>query len=91
MERIPQRSDWQVIKHDLAHRIREVREEAFGQHGGPLLADALQLPFRTWLNYEGGCTIPAQTILQFIEVTDAHPHWLLTGEGPKYLPRDSAS
>lgn len=90
MEKMPQRSDWQVVKQGLAHRIREIREDTFGQHGGPLLADALQLPFRTWLNYEGGCTIPAQTILRFIELTDAHPHWLLTGEGPKYLARDGA-
>ena len=34
-----------------------------------------------------GCTISAQVILRFIEVTAAHPHWLLTGEGEKYLPR----
>jgi hypothetical protein len=88
MEKLPQSSDWQVIKSELARRIRQIREESFGEHGGPLLADALQLPFRTWLNYEGGCTIPAQVILRFIEVTDAHPHWLLTGEGSKYVMRD---
>jgi len=85
MERIPRQSDWQQIKSELSHRIREVREELYGEHGGPLLADSLRLPFRTWVNYEGGCTIPAQVILRFIEVTDAHPHWLLTGEGDRYL------
>lgn len=68
----------------LAHRVRAVREELFGDHGGPLLAKALRLPFRTWLNYEAGCTIPAQVILHFIDITAAHPHWLLTGDGDKY-------
>ncbi len=31
-------------------------------------------------------TIPAEVILQFIEITEANPHWLLTGDGPRYLP-----
>ena len=79
--------DWQAVKHDLASRVREIREELFGEHGGPLLADALRLPYRTWANYEAGCTIPAQVILRFIEFTRTDPHWLLTGEGEKYLSR----
>lgn len=82
-----QRSDWLVIKTDLARRVRLVREELYGAHGGPMLAAALELPFRTWHNYETGCTIPAPTILRFIEVTDADPHWLLTGEGERYRSR----
>jgi hypothetical protein len=87
MDKTFQHSDSQTLKYDLARRIREIREELYGEHGGPLLAQALSLPFRTWHNYEGGCTIPAQSILRFIEVTDASPHWLLTGEGDKYLSR----
>jgi hypothetical protein len=47
----------------------------------------MQLPVRTWENYETGVTIPATVILGFIEVTGAHPKWLLTGEGERYLPR----
>jgi hypothetical protein len=85
MEKSSQHSDWNVVRSELARRIREIREELYGQHGGPLLAEALELPYRTWHNYESGCTIPAHSILRFIEVTDAHPHWLLTGEGEKYL------
>ena len=91
MESSSQRPDWQVVKSGLAHRVREVREELFGENGGPLLAASLRLPFRTWLNYEAGCTIPAQIILRFIEMTDAHPHWLLTGAGEKYLERREAN
>lgn len=87
MEKSFQPSDWQAIKNDLARRIREVRRELYGDHGGPMLADALNLPFRTWHSYEEGSSIPAHSILRFIEVTDAHPHWLLTGEGDKYLAR----
>jgi len=81
------RSDWLVIKSDLAGRVREVREDLYGVHGGPMLAEQLGLPFRTWHNYEIGCTIPAQTILRFIEVTDASPRWLLSGEGEMYRTR----
>ena len=47
----------------------------------------LGIPFRTWHNYEIGCTIPAHTILRLIEVTGAHPHWLLTGKGERFLDR----
>ena len=82
-----QQSDWQVIKFDLARRVRDVRKDLYGIHGGPLLAQALNIPFRTLMNYESGCTIPAPTILRFIEVTDADPHWLLTGEGDRYQSR----
>ena len=77
--------DWPTVKSDLARRIREIRQELFGEHGGPLLAEALQIPFRTWLNYENGYTIPAPSILRFIELTKANPHWLLTGRGEKFL------
>ena len=86
MEWQPQRPDWPAVKDGLARRIREVREELYGAHGGPLLAEALRIPFRTWHQYETGCTIPAAVILRFIELTEAHPHWLLTGQGEKYLP-----
>lgn len=62
----------------------------YGVNGGPMLAEALGIPYRTWHNYEGGCTIPAHTILQLIEVTGAHPHWLLTGKGERFLDRGPA-
>ena len=81
---------WQVIKSDLARRVRDVREDLYGLHGGPMLARELAIPFRTLVNYEAGCTIPAPTILRFIEVTDADPHWLLTGEGERYQSRRRA-
>jgi hypothetical protein len=79
-------SDWVNLKNDLAVRIREIREELYGAHGGPLIAKSLGIPFRTWLNYENGFTIPASSILRFIELTKANPHWLLTGQGDKYVP-----
>ena len=88
MDQDPPSPDWQVRKRALAGRIREIREELFGEHGGPLLADALKIPFRTWVRYEAGSTVPAQVMLRFIELTEAHPHWLLTGEGDKYLRRE---
>jgi hypothetical protein len=87
METSPRQSKWSAIKMDLAHRVRTIREELFGENGGPLLAQQIGVPFRTWMNYEDGCTIPAHAILLFIEVTDADPHWLLTGEGHPYRAR----
>jgi hypothetical protein len=71
-------------RESLARRVREIREEVFGENGAPLLADILHLPLRTWMHYEAGCTIPAHVILGFIEATHAEPHWLLTGNGDKY-------
>jgi hypothetical protein len=69
----------------LARRLREVRLAMYGEHGGPLLADALAIPARTWLHYESAVTIPGLVLLRFIEVTGIEPHWLLTGEGKKNL------
>ena len=80
-------SDWQAIKIDLARRVRETRCALYGELGGPLLAEKLRVPFRTWHYYETGCTIPATTILRFIEVTTVSPHWLLTGDGEMFPPR----
>ncbi len=77
----------QQLQSDLAHRVRHVREDFYGEHGAQFLADALGLPLGTWANYERGVTIPAQVILKFIDATGAHPHWLLTGRGPMYLRR----
>ncbi len=71
----------------LALRVREVRAECFGEVGGPLLAEALGLPERTWANYESGVTIPAPVILRFVEMTGASPRWLRTGEGDRYEGR----
>jgi hypothetical protein len=77
-------ADWDAIKSSLAQRVREVREELYGAHGGPILAESLKIPFRAWHGYEEGSTIPAHTILRFIELTDVNPHWLLTGEGSRF-------
>ncbi len=81
---MPERFHWPSVKSALATRVCLVREELYGVHGGPLLANALKVPFRSWLAYESGVTIPALIILRFLEVTHAHPHWLLTGEGDRY-------
>ncbi|MGO9913759.1 MAG: helix-turn-helix domain-containing protein [Isosphaeraceae bacterium] len=81
--------DWQAIKSDVAARMREIRVALYGEHGGPLLAEALGIPFGTLHQYEIGRTVPAHAILRFIEVTGAHPHWMFTGDGERFLDRDS--
>ena len=46
-------------EHDgLGRRVRQVRMDLYGENGGPMLAEALRLPFRTWVNYELGITSP---------------------------------
>ncbi|AGA29441.1 hypothetical protein Sinac_5291 [Singulisphaera acidiphila DSM 18658] len=72
------------VKASLSRRLREVRQELFGEHGGPELARRLGLPARTWYNYETGVTVPAEVLLGFIEQTGTNPTWLLAGEGSKY-------
>ncbi len=72
------------VKASLSRRMREIRQEQFGDHGGPELARRLSLPARTWYNYETGVTVPAEVMLAFIDQTGANPLWLLTGEGAKY-------
>jgi steroid delta-isomerase-like uncharacterized protein len=72
------------VRQDMAARIRAVREDRFGEHGGPELARRLNLPARTWYNYENGVTVPAEVLLGFIEETGVNPVWLLNGEGPQY-------
>jgi hypothetical protein len=65
----------------LARRLREGRLARSGEQGGPLLAQDLGLPVRTWTHSESGVTIPGLVLLRWIEVTGVAPHWLLTGEG----------
>lgn len=72
------------VKASISRRLREIRQEIFGEHGGPELARRLNLPARTWYNYETGVTVPAEILLGFIDETAANPVWLLSGEGPKF-------
>ena len=72
------------VKQALSERLREIRRELFGEHGGPELARRLNLPARQWYNYETGVTVPAEVLLRFIEQTNANPLWLLNGEGECY-------
>jgi len=68
----------------LASRVQQIRHETFGD-GVADLAQALEIPAGTWQNYERGVTIPAWVLLRFLDLTGADPHWLLTGEGGRYL------
>ena len=48
------------------------------------------MPALTWLNYESGVTMPAETLLKFIVETNVDPHWLLTGKGSMYFEPDES-
>jgi hypothetical protein len=71
----------------LAGRLRSIRLERYGEHGAPLLAEALGIPVRAWVRYESGEPTPGLILLRFIEVVGVETHWLLTGEGRKYRVR----
>lgn len=75
------------IKHGLSERLREIRTELFGERGGPDLARRLEIPVRTWYNYETGVTVPAEIILRIVELTSVEPVWLLRGDGPRFRDR----
>ncbi len=68
----------------LARRLREVREELFGEGGVPLLAEALHLPPIIWMSYEAGANIPARVLLRFAEISGSSLLWLLTGDGGRF-------
>jgi hypothetical protein len=73
----------------LGMRLREIRETLYGEGGAAALADALGVPGETWRNYERGVTIPGDLLLEFIDLTGADPHWLLTGAGERTAARRS--
>jgi hypothetical protein len=69
-------------KHALAARLKAVRLELFGEHGGPEMARRLSLPVRTWYDCETGESIPGEVLVLLVERTEACPAWLLTGREP---------
>jgi hypothetical protein len=69
----------------LSERIRGVRTDLFGEQGGPILARRLRIPQRTMARMEAGRPIPGVLILRLIEVTGVNPHWLLCGEGERFV------
>jgi hypothetical protein len=74
----------------LAERLASLRLELFGERGGPEMARRLSIPVRTWYNYEGGVTVPAEVVLKIIELTSVEPVWLLHGKGPKFRQQPQA-
>jgi hypothetical protein len=71
----------------LAQRLREIREDLYGEYGSQFLADALEIPLQTWLNYESGVVMPADIVLQLLVTARVNPYWLLTGQGEMYAQR----
>jgi hypothetical protein len=73
----------QEAKHTLADRLKALRLEIFGEHGGPEMARRLGLPVRTWYDCESGESIPGEILVLLVERTEVCPSWLLTGRGAK--------
>lgn len=73
-------------KNGFVYRMREIRQELYGEDGLEALARTLGVPAQTWLNYERGVTMPAALLLKFLVLTSANVNWLLTGEGERLKP-----
>ncbi len=73
-----------TTRSSLATRLRELRIALFGEDGGPEMARFLNVPPRTWYNYETGVAVPGEILLEIIEKTGVRPLWLLKGEGPRF-------
>jgi hypothetical protein len=58
---------------EIAVRMREIRQDLYGEHGLENLAVALGVPAQTWRNYEQGITMPAEMLLEFMVLTGADP------------------
>ena len=69
---------------ELAARLREIREDLYGEHGAQFMADRLRVPLKSWLHYESGVVMPGRTVLKLIVETNVSPRWLLEGLGPRY-------
>jgi len=55
----------------LAVRLKALRQEQFGDHGGPQMARLLGLPARTWYECETGEAIPGEVLVLVVERTTA--------------------
>ena len=84
MDRFDSTGPSRPSKSVLASRIRSIREEIYGEHGVPEIAEKLGLPLDTWRDFERGATIPGEILLCYLELTGADPLWLLTGVGAKF-------
>ena len=78
-------------KLDLAERLALLRLELFGERGGPEMARRLGIPVRTWYNYEGGVTVPAEVVLKIIELTAVEPGGCSTARGRSSATRAEAT
>ena len=68
----------------LACRVREIRQKLYGEDRVKILANALQIPALTWLNYERGVATPAHILLKFLEITGVVPAILLRADGDEF-------
>lgn len=84
-------TDVKQVKRTLSERLAEIRSEKFGTQGKAEMARRLGIPPRSWYNYEGGVTVPAEVLLKTIELTAVEPLWLLHGTGPKYRRASEAA
>jgi helix-turn-helix protein len=90
MGRSKGRRDTTGFYRDLGMRLRQTREELCGSDAAGW-ARRLGVPAETWSNYEAGCSVPAEVLLAFLELSGVEPTWLQHGSGPKFRPGVCAS
>jgi transcriptional regulator with XRE-family HTH domain len=66
----------------FSERFEQIRE-ASGLKGSEF-AEQLGIPYRSYMNYKGGRTPPADVLGKLVELFDVDPTWLMTGEGEAF-------
>jgi|GEM_PF-6096316 len=69
---------------NYSERIEQLRE-TLGVKGKEF-AEQIGLPYRSYMNYKGGRTPPAEVLSKILEVfDDVNPAWLMVGDGNMFL------
>ncbi len=68
-------------------RLEELRE--FLGIKGKVFAEQMGIPYRSYMNYKGGRTPPADLLSRVVEVFSVNPAWLISGEGMMFADADA--
>lgn len=69
---------------NYSDRMEELRE-TLGIKGKEF-AEQIGLPYRSYMNYKGGRTPPAEVLSRILEIyDDVNPSWLMNGEGNMFI------
>ncbi len=68
---------------NISEKLEIIREN-LGEKGNAF-AEQLGIPYRSYMNYKGGRTPPAELLGKLTELFNVNPVWLLTDQGPMFM------